>query len=98
MNRIAWELSVDGAYARAIRSARTVADILQRWVNEAGIDGFNISHAMNPGDFEDIVKWLLPEMRAKGVFRDDDAVLTTREDYFQDGSDPRVTDDHPATT
>ncbi|CAM1510941.1 Fc.00g084540.m01.CDS01 [Cosmosporella sp. VM-42] len=54
--RIAQELSVGGPHARAIGSPKTVADILQKWIDEAGIDGFNISYAINPGDFEDIIK------------------------------------------
>jgi alkanesulfonate monooxygenase SsuD/methylene tetrahydromethanopterin reductase-like flavin-dependent oxidoreductase (luciferase family) len=47
-------------------SPTTVADILERWVDETGIDGFNLSYAIAPGDFEDVVKWLLPELRERG--------------------------------
>jgi alkanesulfonate monooxygenase SsuD/methylene tetrahydromethanopterin reductase-like flavin-dependent oxidoreductase (luciferase family) len=66
--RIAQELSVGGPGARAIGSPKTVADILQTWADEAGIDGFNISYAINPSDFEAVIEWLLPELRARGVF------------------------------
>ncbi|KAF4460305.1 Dimethyl-sulfide monooxygenase [Fusarium albosuccineum] len=93
--RIAQELSVGGAHARAVGSPKTVADILQKWIDEAGIDGFNISYAVNPGDFEDIIKWLLPELRARGVFWEDYASSTTRENYLGDGLGPRLRDDHP---
>lgn len=94
--RIAQELALAGAHARAIGSAKTVADYLQTWIEEGGVDGFNISYAVNPGDFEDIITYLLPELRARGVFWDDYAASTTRENYFQDGKGPRVRDDHPA--
>lgn len=93
--RIAQELAIGGAHARAIGSPKTVADILQRWIDEADIDGFNISYAINPGDFEDIVTWLLPELRSRGVFWEDYAGTTTRENYFQDGLGPRLRPDHP---
>lgn len=93
--RIAQELSVGGPHARAIGSAKTVADILQRWVDETGIDGFNIAYAVNPGDFEDIIKWLLPELRARGVFWEGYTGSTTRENYLQDGRGPRLREDHP---
>ncbi|KAJ4260431.1 hypothetical protein NW762_007170 [Fusarium torreyae] len=93
--RIARELSLAGAHARAIGSPKTVADILQKWIDEADIDGFNISYAVNPGDFEDIIKYLLPELRARGVFWDDYTASTTRENYFGDGLGPRLRDDHP---
>ncbi|KAH8650013.1 alkanesulfonate monooxygenase [Xylariales sp. PMI_506] len=94
-SRIAKELSVGGAHARAIGSAKTVADILQKWIEEADIDGFNLSYGINPGDFEDIVKYLLPELRARGVFWEDYYASTTRENYFQDGLGPRLREDHP---
>lgn len=93
--RIAQELSVGGPHARAIGSPKTVADVLEWWVDEADIDGFNISYAVNPGDFEDIIKWLLPELRARGVFWEDYVARTTRENYLQDGLGPRLRGDHP---
>ncbi|KAI2468482.1 Nitrilotriacetate monooxygenase component A/pristinamycin IIA synthase subunit A [Annulohypoxylon bovei var. microspora] len=91
------ELAVGGAHPRAIGSSKTVSDFLQTWIDEAGIDGFNISYAINPGDFEDIIKFLLPELRARGVFWDDYVANTTRENYFQDGLGPRLRDDHPGS-
>ncbi|XDG09799.1 hypothetical protein ABKA04_009414 [Annulohypoxylon sp. FPYF3050] len=95
--RIAQELAVGGAHPRAIGSPKTVADMLQKWIDEAGIDGFNISYAVNPGDFEDTIEYLLPELRARGVFWDDYVADTTRENYFQDGLGPRLRDDHPGS-
>ncbi|KAI5861152.1 Nitrilotriacetate monooxygenase component A/pristinamycin IIA synthase subunit A [Durotheca rogersii] len=95
--RIAEELAVGGAHARAVGSPQTVADTLQAWVDKAGIDGFNLSYAVCPGDFEDVVRWLLPELRARGVFWADYAAATTRENYFQDGRGPRLRSDHPGS-
>jgi FMN-dependent oxidoreductase (nitrilotriacetate monooxygenase family) len=93
--RVARELAIGGPHAKAIGSAKTVADFLQKWIDEAGVDGFNISHAISPGDFEDIIKWLLPELRARGVFWDGYDATTTRENYLHDGEGPRLRDDHP---
>ncbi|KAL2444295.1 Dimethyl-sulfide monooxygenase [Exophiala dermatitidis] len=93
--RVAQELAIGGAHPRAIGSPKTVADILQKWVDETDIDGFNISYAVNPGDFEDVIKYLLPELRARGVFWDDYVANTTRENYLQDGKGPRLRSDHP---
>lgn len=95
--RVAQELALGGPHAKAIGSAKTVADILQRWIEESGVDGFNLSYAVNPGDFEDMIKWLLPELRARGVFWDDYVATTTRENYLQDGRGPRLRDDHPGS-
>lgn len=41
--RVARELAVGGPHAKAIGSPKTVADFLQRQVDETGVDGFNIS-------------------------------------------------------
>jgi alkanesulfonate monooxygenase SsuD/methylene tetrahydromethanopterin reductase-like flavin-dependent oxidoreductase (luciferase family) len=66
--RVATELALGGPHAKAIGSAKTVADILQRWIDEADVDSFNLSYAVNPGDFEAIVKYLIPELKQRGVF------------------------------
>ena len=97
--RFATELALGGPHAKAIGSASTVADVLQRWGDEAGVDGFNVSYAVNPGDFEDIIKWLLPELQRRGVFWDPQAAegKTMRENYLADGKGPRLREDHPGT-
>ncbi|KAL2819601.1 luciferase-like domain-containing protein [Aspergillus cavernicola] len=95
--RVAQEIAIGGPHARAIGSPKTVADILERWVEESGIDGFNLSYAVAPGDFEDIVKYLLPELRSRGVFWDDYGASTTRENFLNDGLGPRLRDDHPGS-
>lgn len=41
--RVLQELAIGGAHPRAIGSPQTVADILERWIDVAGIDGFNLS-------------------------------------------------------
>jgi FMN-dependent oxidoreductase (nitrilotriacetate monooxygenase family) len=44
-----------------VGSAATVADALQAWVEETGVDGFNLSAVLNPETFSDIVDFLVPE-------------------------------------
>lgn len=95
--RVAQEIALGGPSPRAIGSPKTVADILERWIQESGIDGFNLAYVINPGDFEDIVKYLLPELRSRGVFWDEYAAKTTRENFFNDGLGPRLRDDHPGS-
>jgi alkanesulfonate monooxygenase SsuD/methylene tetrahydromethanopterin reductase-like flavin-dependent oxidoreductase (luciferase family) len=95
--RVAKELVIGGPHAKAIGSPETVADFLQKWIDESGVDGFNLSYAVNPGDFEDIIKWLLPELRSRGVFWNDYVAATTRENYYADGKGPRLREDHPGS-
>ena len=62
------------------------------------IDGFNLSYAMTPGTFEDLIKFLWPELRKRGVLQEQYAGKTMRECYLQDGGGPRVREGHPAKT
>jgi hypothetical protein len=75
-----------------IGCAKTVVDELQRWVDEADVDGFNLSHAISPGTFEDIIEWVIPELKQRGVFWDPKEAegLTMRENFLADGLGPRV--------
>jgi alkanesulfonate monooxygenase SsuD/methylene tetrahydromethanopterin reductase-like flavin-dependent oxidoreductase (luciferase family) len=91
------KLAISGAHARAIGSPTTVANILQQWIEEAGVDGFNISYAHTPGTFEDIVKYLWPELKKRGVLQEKYAGSSMRENYLQDGKGPKVRDWHSAS-
>ncbi|GMF76478.1 unnamed protein product [Aspergillus oryzae] len=95
--RVLQELALGGAHPRAIGSPSTVADILQRWVDVADVDGFNFSYAVSPGTFEDMIEYLFPELRRRGVIWDDYEVKggSARENYFQDGLGSRLREGHP---
>jgi alkanesulfonate monooxygenase SsuD/methylene tetrahydromethanopterin reductase-like flavin-dependent oxidoreductase (luciferase family) len=90
------QLAMCGAHPRAIGSPQTVADIMQKWVDEAGVDGFNISYATTPGTFRDLVKYLWPELKRRGVLQEEYAGSSMRENYLQDGKGARVREGHPA--
>ena len=47
----------------------TVADELERWREEAGVDGFNISAAVRPADLERFTTMVSPELRRRGLCR-----------------------------
>ncbi|KAK8015209.1 Dimethyl-sulfide monooxygenase [Apiospora arundinis] len=95
--RIVEYLSLGGLMAKVVGGPKTVADELERWVEVAGVDGFNLAHITNPGSFEDIIEFLLPELRARGLFRAADQEpegLTAREVFI--GS-KQLPDDHPGS-
>ncbi|KAL1311443.1 hypothetical protein AAFC00_001603 [Neodothiora populina] len=85
--RVLQELANSGAHAKAVGSPKRVADILQHWIDIADSDGFNLSYAMTPGTFEDLVKWLWPELKARGVLQNDYPVTggSMRETFFAGG-------------
>ncbi|KAL3482692.1 luciferase-like domain-containing protein [Aspergillus germanicus] len=98
--QVAQELALGGPHPRAIGSAKTVADILEKWIVETDVDGFNISYAVGPGDLDDVVRYLVPELKARGVFWDPVAAegKTTRENYLGDfAKGSRLSTDHPGS-
>jgi FMN-dependent oxidoreductase (nitrilotriacetate monooxygenase family) len=94
---IAEHLVVGGNGAKIIGSPTTVADELERWVEVADVDGFNFSYASVPETFDDIIEFLIPELRKRGVFWDDYAVPggTLRENYLGKKGLSRLSDTHP---
>ena len=96
---IAEYLVLGGNGAKVIGSVQTVADELERWVEVGDVDGFNFSYASIPETFDDIIEFLVPELRRRGLFWEDYAVPggTFRENmYAQDGQN-RLPKEHPGT-
>ena len=75
-------------------SPATVADLLQEWVEETGVDGFNLTYAEMPGSFVDVADLLIPELQRRGVYKRAYAPGTLREKLF--GNGPRLPVRHPA--
>ena len=76
-------------------SAATVADILQEWVEETGVDGFNLAYAVTPETFEDVVNLLVPELQRRGAYpKAYGPGSTLREKLFAPG--PYLPANHPA--
>ncbi|MFT4267437.1 MAG: LLM class flavin-dependent oxidoreductase [Xenophilus sp.] len=73
-----------------------VADELERWIDEADIEGFNLAYAITPGTFEDFIRYVVPELQTRGRYwKDYDESTTVRERLYGVGH-KRVRDDHPA--
>ncbi|MCC4907916.1 LLM class flavin-dependent oxidoreductase [Microbacterium sp. cx-59] len=76
---IAEYVGIGGIGPVIVGSAATVADELERWVEVGGIDGFNLAYVVTPGTFEDIVEYLIPELRRRGRVWDEYEGGTLRE-------------------
>jgi hypothetical protein len=59
-------VAVGGRGPVLVGSPTTVADELERWCEEADVDGFNLAYATSPGTFTDVVDLLVPELRTRG--------------------------------
>jgi dimethyl-sulfide monooxygenase len=87
--------SVGGLGPVIVGSAQTVADELERWVDEGGIDGFNFAYAITPGTFEDLVELVVPELQKRGRARTEYEGSTLRESLYGAGQ-VFAEDTHPA--
>jgi FMN-dependent oxidoreductase (nitrilotriacetate monooxygenase family) len=77
-----------------VGSVDDVADALIAWVEEADIDGFNLSRTVVPECLEDVVRLLVPELQERGRYKRGYAPGTYREKLF--GAGPRLAAPHPA--
>jgi hypothetical protein len=74
-------------------SPAAVADQLEQWIDDTGIDGFNMAFAIRPETFVDIVDMLVPELQRRGRYKTEYAKGTLREKLF---GQPRLCQNHPA--
>jgi len=58
---------------------KEVADRLEQWFAERACDGFVVSATHVPGAYEDFVRFVVPELQRRGLFRKDYAGKTLRE-------------------
>jgi hypothetical protein len=83
---VAEKAAIGGLGPVAVGTASVVADALEKWVEEADVDGFNLGYVTTPGTFEDVVDLLVPELQRRGryptVFEEG---LTAREKVYGRG-------------
>lgn len=94
LRQIAEYLGVGGMGPKFVGSGKTIADEMQRWVDIADLDGFNVTYAIRPGTFADTVKYVVPELRRRGLMRTAYPGTTLRESLYGAGQ-KRLRDDHP---
>ncbi|KAJ4205902.1 hypothetical protein NW759_014379 [Fusarium solani] len=95
---IADEMKIGGLGATIVGTPEHVADELERWIREADVDGFNFAYALMPRTFEEIIEFLLPVLRNRGLFWEGYEVPggTYRENIWAKKGAARPPYDHPA--
>ena len=94
LRQIADYLGVGGMGPTFVGSGATIADEMQRWVDVADLDGFNITYAIRPGTFADTVNFVVPELRRRGLLPPAYDGTTLRENVYGKGQ-KHLRDDHP---
>lgn len=75
-------------------TAEEIADQMQYWVEETGVDGFNLERYVLPGGHRDFVEQVVPVLQQRGIFRERYEEATLRERLFGKGA-TRLADTHP---
>jgi FMN-dependent oxidoreductase (nitrilotriacetate monooxygenase family) len=65
-----------------VGSPSRVADELQSWIEEGGVDGFNLTRIVNPETYVDFVRWVVPELQNRGIYKTEYREGTLREKLF----------------
>jgi len=73
---------------------REVADQLIAWIDETGVDGFNLRRLVMPESLEAFVDLVVPELQNRGRYRTSYADGTLREKLFA-GRGPHLAGTHP---
>jgi FMN-dependent oxidoreductase (nitrilotriacetate monooxygenase family) len=90
---LAAEIGIGGRGPVLVGSPTEVADELERWVDDADVDGFNVAYVTTPGTFVDFAKFVVPELRRRGHVPEQVPGSTLRERLGAAG--PLLGDDHP---
>ncbi|WP_226037540.1 LLM class flavin-dependent oxidoreductase [Aquibacillus saliphilus] len=86
VDKIKEHVGIGGMGTKMVGSAEQVADEMERWVNEAGVDGFNIAYAITPGTFKDFAKLVVPILQERGLVKTEYDGETLRDNLFGKGS------------
>jgi alkanesulfonate monooxygenase len=87
-------LAIGGAANVITGSASTVADELERWLDETGVDGFNLAYTVMPECFTDFVDLVVPELQQRGRLKRGFDEGSLRHKLF--GTGDRLIPPHPA--
>jgi FMN-dependent oxidoreductase (nitrilotriacetate monooxygenase family) len=77
-----------------VGSPTQVADALQEWMNNACVDGFNLSRTVMPECMQNFIDLVVPVLQERGAYKSSYSPGTYREKLF--GGEPLLTSDHPA--
>lgn len=75
-------------------TAEEIADQMQYWVEETGVDGFNLERYVLPGGHRDFIEQVVPVLQQRGIFRERYEETTLRERLFGKGA-TRLAGTHP---
>jgi len=74
-----------GRYPAIVGDPSQVADALESWIDETGVDGFNLSRTVIPESYEHFVDLVVPELQNRGRYKTAYAEGSLRHKLFGQG-------------
>jgi len=93
VRRILEQNALGGRYPALVGSPSTVAEQLLDWVDDTGLDGFNLTRTVTPESYEDFIRWVVPELQSRGRYKTAYAQGSLRHKLF--GAGERLPVQHP---
>lgn len=82
VEEVARHVAIGGIGPVLVGDPGQVADELEAWVDQTGIDGFNLAFASRPETFDSVVSLVIPELQRRGRYQREYAEGTLREKLF----------------
>jgi FMN-dependent oxidoreductase (nitrilotriacetate monooxygenase family) len=85
--------ALGGRYITVVGSPEQVADELESWIAETGLDGFNLTRIVTPESYVDFIDLVVPELQRRGSYKTAYDNGSLREKLFPEGG-ARLPDRH----
>lgn len=83
-------------YPTLIGDPHSVADELESWIDDVGVDGFNLARTVTPESYEDFIDLVIPELQNRDSYKTAYSVGSLRHKLF--GAGARLPDYHTAAS
>ncbi|MBV8224518.1 MAG: 5,10-methylene tetrahydromethanopterin reductase, partial [Verrucomicrobia bacterium] len=89
-------IGIGGLGPLFVGGPQMTADLIEEWVEETDVDGFNLAYAVTHESFTDFVELVVPELQKRQAYKNDYCQGTLREKLFGLGS--RLPNEHPGAS
>lgn len=92
--RLLEQHALGGRYVTLVGAPEQVAEQLIAWIDETGLDGFNLTRTVTPESYEDFIDLVIPQLQQRGRYKTAYSEGTLREKLFA-SDHPYLPADHP---
>ena len=78
--------ALGGRYFTVVGAPEQVADELESWIAETGLDGFNLTRIVTPQSYIDFIDQVIPELQRRGSYKTEYDSGTLRQKLFHQGA------------